>query len=167
MEIELKWKGYLKINIETPSGEEGKHGLYAFLYDSDLIYWGMAAGKNHLFQESKFRYKILERAFLKRRVIEGPVYNSKLDMIAETHCRKYVGELLDEKKLDYLKDAENLLIFKHPTDGNVKLTKRYRGVIPLLVINSGPGAIELGLKNYKIISEDARTDREKLLVLEI
>jgi len=159
MELELEWKGDYELDEETPSHMEGLHGLFANLYDSEIIYIGRSSGKYHLFQESKYRYKSLKRGLIELGVLEGPlepIDRNEMEKIAKEHCKKYVGILHDESKLQYLEYAENLLIFKKEPKGNYTLKYRYKGVIPFKLINRGENSALkiLELKDYEILSCD-------------
>jgi hypothetical protein len=156
VELELEWKGPFELDIETPTGMEGLHGLFANLYDSEIIYIGRSSGKYHLFQESKFRHKSLKRGLIELGVLHGPLLpidRDEIERIAKEHCRKYVGILRDESKLRYLECAENLLIFKKEPIGNDLLKYSYRCAVPLKLVNLGdkPAIIALGLKDYEIL----------------
>jgi hypothetical protein len=157
VELELEWDGAYYLDEETPRNMEGLHGLFANLYGSEIIYIGRSSGKKqHLFQESKFRYKSLERGLIELGVLRGPLGSadrSELDRIAKEHCNKYVGILRDESKLQYLESAENLMIFKKKPKGNGNLKYTYKGIIPFKLINRGESSIlaKLGLKDYEIL----------------
>jgi len=150
MELEIEWKGWYGLNIETPPGMEGLRGLFANLYDSEIYYIGKAQGKSHLFQESKHRYKSLKKALTELGVLKEPIDRTAMDKIAKEHCKKYVGILQDESKLAFLDSAENLLIFTKKPKGNDKLKKRYKGTRPFKLINRGEKSIlaALGLEDY-------------------
>ena len=78
MDIELLWSNPLPINIKTPEGEEGKHGIFAFVYDKkEIIYIGKALGSMHFYQESKNRYGPLGRAFEKLGLLNGNASNEE------------------------------------------------------------------------------------------
>lgn len=156
MELELEWRGPYGLNIETPSCMQGLHGLFANLYDSEIIYIGRSSGKYYLFQESKYRYRSLKRGLIRLGVLKGPlepIDQNEMARIAEDHCKKYVGILWDESKLQYLKDAENLMIFKIKPKGNDTLKSRYRGITLFKLINRGVALTSLGLKDYEILPE--------------
>jgi hypothetical protein len=156
MELELEWKGPCELDEETPSDMEGLHGLFANLYDSEIIYIGRSSGEYHLFQESKYRYKSLERGLIELGVLKEPLgftNRSEIEKIVKEHCRKYVGILRDESKLQYLESAEKLMIFKKKPKGNGNLKYRYKGIMPFKLINRGESSIltNLGLKDYEIL----------------
>lgn len=155
MELELEWKGHYEFDGVTPDGMEGLHGLYANLYNSEIVYIGKSSGKYHLFQESKYRYKSLKKALIELGALKSPLLpidRSIIEKIAKECCEKYVGILHDESKLEYLDSAENLLIFKIQPKGNATLKKRYKGITPFKLINRGERSIlaTLGLENYEI-----------------
>ena len=158
MEIELIWKGDFPINMETPKGEEGKHGIYAFIYNKkEIIYIGKALGKMHLYQESKYRYKPLGRALIDLGVLRGDFKRNEIEIVERDYCRKYVAELNyynneDEKKKK-LECAEKLLIFVKQPRGNNQSKKRYDGIIPIKLINKGPIVGKLLLNYYEIRSK--------------
>lgn len=160
MELKLEWKRPYGVNVETPEGMSGLSGLYAIAYNSKIIYIGKSSGeRQHLFQESKQRYIALERALieLKQPLEYGNAQErrEKLDKIADEHCKKYVGILLDSSKRAYLDSAENLLIFIKKPEGNDKLKKEYKGVKPFKLINKGEASVlaALGLGDYYVDSE--------------
>ena len=168
MELELEWKGPYRIDEETPKDMKGLHGLFANLYDSRIVYVGRASGKSHLFQESKFRYRSLKRGLIELGVLAGPLLpidRAEIEKVAEDHCRKYVGVLLDENKLKYLECAENLLIFKKEPPGNEELKYAYECVVPFSLINKGEKSIlsTLGLRNYKIVHRAFEGSKEDSL----
>jgi hypothetical protein len=155
MELELEWKGPYGVNVETPDGMSGLSGLYAVLYDSKIIYIGKSSSeRQHLFQESKQRYIVLERALIE---LNQPLEygnaqerREKLDKIAEAHCKKYVGILWDNSKIACLDSAEKLLIFIKKPEGNVKLKKEYKGEASVLAA--------LVLEDYYVDMKDLSTE---------
>jgi len=160
MELQLNWEGHYPLDVETPKGLEGLHGLFAYLFDSEIVYIGRSSGKYHLFQESKFRYKPLKRALIRKRVFKPPLEpittedRIEIEKIAKIHCKKYVGILHDENKVDFLNSAENLLVSLKKPDGNDKLKKAYKGVRPFKLINKGEKSTlaALGLEeSYEIL----------------
>jgi len=143
MELELKWDGWYGLNEETPEDKKGKSGSYALLYDSEIYYIGKSSGeKQHVFQESEFRYNALERYLTEKKMPleyrNDQERREKLDKMAEKHCKKYVGILLDESKKAYLDSAENLLVYVKAREGcckgNDKLKKKYGDVKPFRLI---------------------------------
>jgi hypothetical protein len=150
MDLELEWKGWYGLNIETPEDKEGLHGLFVYLYDSKIVYIGRSSGKYHLFQESKRRYKALNKALIELNVLKEVVTRTVMDKIVEEHCKKYVGILCDESKLAYLDSAEKLLIYSKSPEGNTQLKEKYTGAKPFKLINKGQKTIleTLGLANY-------------------
>ena len=80
--------------MDTPRGEEGKHGIFAFVYDKrEIIYIGKALGSMNLYQESKNRYGPLGRAFEKLGLLDGNASNEEKEIIERDYCEKYVAEL--------------------------------------------------------------------------
>lgn len=146
----MHWVGSYELNAETPEGKAGLHGLFVYTYDSEIVYIGKASGKYHLFQESKWRYKALNKALIELKILRDPLDRDTMDKVAKEHCRKYVGVLLDETKLPYLDSAENLLIFNKQPPGNTLLRAAYRGARPFRLINKGEKSIlaVLNLPDY-------------------
>ena len=163
MELELKWDGWYGLNEETPEDKKGKSGSYALLYDSEIYYIGKSSGeKQHVFQESEFRYNALERYLTEKKIpleYKNKERRNNLDKIVEEHCKRYIGVLLDESKKAYLDSAENLLIYIKAREGyckgNDKLKKKYHGVKPFELINKGEVSVlsTLGLLDYYVDSE--------------
>jgi hypothetical protein len=156
MELVLEWKGWYGLNIETPIGMEGLHGLFVNFYDFDIYYIGKSMGKCYLFQESRRRYKALNKYLLEKRQLEKPLDRIALDKEAEEHCKKYLGILHDERMLDLIDSAEKLLIFLNPPRGNSNLIKEYNGVQPFKLVNNGEKSVlvALGLKTVYDVNRD-------------
>jgi hypothetical protein len=145
----------MPINIETPIGEEGKHGLFAFVYNKErIIYIGKALESMHLYQESKGRYKPLRRAFEKLGLLPNDSNNTEIAKIEEKFCVKYLAELhkhndIEEDKMK-LEDAEKLLIYSLKPEGNVQHKKKYIGRVPVKLVNKGPIIDEFLCNSYEI-----------------
>jgi hypothetical protein len=136
-QLNLRWEGPFKIDVQTPEWAEGKQGLFVITHDTNLIYIGKAQGKNAVFKEAKNRENKWIKCLKKKVVTPNIEVSLSPYNYIKNHCQIFVGIMSGGQRLDLLDEAEKLLIYRMKPICNIQHKKKYCGISPFIVINEG------------------------------
>jgi hypothetical protein len=123
-QLVLEWEKPFKLTEPTPPEANAIVGLYAVVFDSEIIYVGKAECQGTLAEARSHNF--YERRLKKA----GKSWNKKQALV-------YIGTVPQDQPADCIDDAENLTIFRLQPECNIQKRSRYKGRIPFKVINEG------------------------------
>jgi len=140
-EFVLDWEAPIPFKEPTPPRFSGMPGLYAIVFENEIIYIGKAESQGSSARARQHDFT----ACLKD---QGKIWDA-------SKAIRYFATFSNDQNSARIDDAEKLLVFKLPTTiCNQILWRKYKGVIPFKVISQGsrpPGLPEVIQYPYLIL----------------